>query len=393
MTKLYKFRLGKGDLMQDSLPRVCILSTVHNALDIRIFKKEALSLARAGYRVTLVANHHQEETLEGVRIIPLPKTSRRFTRIFVSTWRAWRTAMQSRASLCHFHDAELIPAGLLLRLAGKKVIYDVHEDTPELILTKYWLWKPARAVMARGFNIFEKTAVRFFNAVVTATPAIAAKFTGYAPVRVIQNFPLLHELVPALRQDTAENAAVFVGGISKARGIREMMEALCLLPPRYKATLRLAGVFMPSSLQAEAEKSPGWQKVDFLGWVDRPRMLAALATVKVGLVLFHPHPNHIFAQPNKMFEYMSAGLPVIASHFPLWREIIEGDRCGLTVDPKDPRAIADAMQYLFDNPQKCREFGENGRSAVLLKYNWSMEEKKLLQLYGEVLQGAQEGNK
>ncbi|MBD3768073.1 MAG: glycosyltransferase, partial [Gammaproteobacteria bacterium] len=100
-----------------------------------------------------------------------------------------------------------------------------------------------------------------------------------------------------------------------------------------------------------------------------------------GLVTFLPAPNHIDAQPNKMFEYMSAGLPIITSIFPLWREIVEGNQCGLCVDPLDPQAIGEAIQYLIDNPVEAEQMGKNGRQAVEQKYNWTIEEQKLLDLY------------
>jgi len=100
-----------------------------------------------------------------------------------------------------------------------------------------------------------------------------------------------------------------------------------------------------------------------------------------GLVLYHPVPNHTDAQPNKLFEYMSAGIPVISSNFPLWKEIVEGHQCGICVDPLKPDEIAKAIQWILDNPEKAKKMGENGRRAVEEKYNHTVEEKKLLTLY------------
>ena len=133
------------------------------------------------------------------------------------------------------------------------------------------------------------------------------------------------------------------------------------------------------------EKSTGWACVNALGFLSREQMRQTLSRSVAGIVTFLPVPNHIDAQPNKIFEYMSAGLPVIASHFPLWREIIEGNECGLCVDPLDPAAIAAAMDRLVENPDLARRMGENGRRAVHERYNWGVEEKKLLALYGKLL--------
>src|SRR5690606_31066433 len=113
-------------------------------------------------------------------------------------------------------------------------------------------------------------------------------------------------------------------------------------------------------LQGQLEARPGWRHVRFLGWQPRTVLPGLMHDVRAGLVLFHPEPNHIEAMPNKMFEYMSAGLPVIASDFPLWREIIEGAQCGLLVDPMNPDAIADAMRWIDAHPEEAAEMGRNG---------------------------------
>jgi glycosyltransferase involved in cell wall biosynthesis len=121
--------------------------------------------------------------------------------------------------------------------------------------------------------------------------------------------------------------------------------------------------------------------VDALGFVDRESVRATMARSMAGMVLFHPEPNHIDAQPNKMFEYMSAGIPVIASNFPLWREIIEGAKCGICVSPLDPEEIAGTIRWIIEHPAEAKQMGKNGRRAVEERYNWDIEEKKLLGFY------------
>ena len=116
--------------------KVCILTSVHPPFDIRIFHKEAKSLARAGYDITLIAQHDKEEIVEGIRIVSLPKPKNRIDRMTRTVWSAYRKAIKIDADIYHFHDSELIPIGLLLKLRGKRVIYDVHEDFPASILCK-----------------------------------------------------------------------------------------------------------------------------------------------------------------------------------------------------------------------------------------------------------------
>jgi hypothetical protein len=132
------------------------------------------------------------------------------------------------------------------------------------------------------------------------------------------------------------------------------------------------------------QKQHGWEKIRFLGWQSRNCIVSLLAEVRMGLVLFHPAPNHIDAQPNKLFEYMSAALPVIASDFPLWRRIIEGAGCGLLVDPLDPQAIANAIEYLLTHPSEAEAMGQRGREAVQKWYNWEPEAEKLVRFYDDL---------
>jgi len=122
-----------------------------------------------------------------------------------------------------------------------------------------------------------------------------------------------------------------------------------------------------------------------MGWIKTEDMWRKMAEATIGLVCFHPAANHVNAMPTKLFEYMAAGIPVVASNFPLWKEIVEGSSCGITVNPLEPKDIADAVQHLIDHPDEAEMMGENGRRAVLQKYNWENERQKLLALYHDLL--------
>jgi glycosyltransferase involved in cell wall biosynthesis len=371
--------------------KVCVLTTVHPSFDIRVFYKEAKTLAEAGYKVVLVAQHEGAETVEGVRIAALPRPRNRLDRIATLSFKALRIALKQQADVYHFHDPELIPVGLLLRARGKRVVYDVHEDLPRSILSKHYLPGWSRSLLARVAEGIEGLASRAFSGVVAATPAIADRFMGLnGNCVVVQNFPLVDEFSSAANKPWRHRApaVAYVGGISPERGIRQMVEAMGLLPDRLEATLKLAGRFDPPWIRDELVGLPGWRRVEELGFLDRLRVAEVLGTVQVGLVLFHPYPNHISAQPNKLFEYMSAGIPVIASDFPLWRQIVQGTGCGLLVDPLDPKAIAEAIEYVLTHPEEAEAMGRRGREAVEQHYNWSSEGRKLLALYADLQRGA-----
>lgn len=362
--------------------RVAHLSSKHRWDDIRIFRKEAVTLAGHDYEVTYVVPAERSSTVGGVRIEAVPPPRSRRARMLGTVWQVYRAALRLDAQVYHFHDPELIPVGLLLKLRGKRVLYDVHEDLPRQILSKPWIHPLLRHPVAWGAEVAEWLAARLFDAVVAATPTIAARFPPKRTA-LVQNFPILDELVSEAATPYRERPPLFayVGGISAIRGAREMVEAMALLEPERGAKLVMAGSFEPPGLRLALERLPGWASAEFRSWQTRQQVAELLAEARAGLVLFHPEPNHVRAQPNKLFEYLSAGLPVIASDFPLWRELIAGEACGLLADPRDPAAIAAAMKRLLDEPEAAAAMGERGQRAVRQSYSWASQAETLLALY------------
>jgi len=371
--------------------KICIISTVHPASDVRIFHKQAKTLVEAGYEVVLIGRKPLTPIDEpNIKFRELPAPKNRFDRMVRLSLIAFKWAWSEQADVYHFHDPELIFVGLLLRMFGKKVIYDVHEDVPLQILSKSWIPSFLRPVLSWLVRTIEGLVGRWFSAVITVTQPISERFieNGCRTV-LVQNFPLLEEF-PNLRPDVDDTSeenepfVVYVGGISVARGIREMVEAIEHVNNCLGIKLVLAGKFEDARLESEIQSMPGWKKVRFVGWVDRTRLPILLSKGIAGLVIFYPEPNHVSAQPNKLFEYMSAGIPVVASNFPLWKDIVERHNCGILVDPLKPEEIARAITYLAENSAEARKMGENGRRAIEQYYNWEREAQKLLELYDEL---------
>ena len=362
--------------------KVCILTTVHQAYDTRIFYKEIKTLSLMGYNVTFIVPHDTDEVIGNIKIRALTKPRNRFQRMCVLAWYAINLAKQEDANLYHFHDSELLLVGLLLKAKNKNVIYDVHEDLPRQILSKHWIPAPLRKPISWIVERIEDYAAKQFDYVVTATPYIRDRFLKINKNTIdVNNYPLLSELhIPNTDWGSKEKLVCYVGGISKIRGIQEMVQAIGIT--RY--SMLLAGKFESSVEREIAVNREGWSRVIELGHVNRAEVKEILSRSMAGLVLFHPNPNHINAQPNKMFEYMSAGIPVIASHFPLWKQIVEGNNCGICVDPLNINEIANAIIWIIENPEQAELMGENGRRAVE-KYNWEQESNKLIHVYKELL--------
>ena len=365
------------------MKRVCHITTVHHADDARILHKECVSLREAGYDVTLIVPHPQDTVIEGVRVVALPQAARNRVHRWVRRARAaYRAALAVDADLYHFHDPDFLPYAVRLARAGKRVVYDVHEDVPVQIRHKDYIPGPARAAIARAFAALEAACVARIDAVVAVNEAIAERLGRHQPLTaVVANFPRLDEIAPAASWDERIAAAGYVGSITRVRGARELVDAMA----HTNTELHLGGDIWPAELRTELEGSPGWHRVRYLGRLERKRVGELLAGIKVGVIPLHPIENYVEAYPVKLFEYMAAGLPVVATDIPRWREILEANDCGVCVPHGSPEQLAAAITALLEDDDRARAMGERGRRAAVERYSWQTQADALTRLYAQLL--------
>lgn len=375
---------SKGNATAPARQKVVLLTTVHPRGDVRIFHKECRSLAAAGFDVTLLVQDGKgDKTREGIRILDLgAPPAGRIRRILCSPWRAYRRLREIPVDLIHFHDPELLPLGWLLKRGGRRVIYDAHEDVPRDILAKYWVPAPLRKVLSFLFEKLENFVARRLDGIIGATPFIAARFQRINPRSIaINNYPILSEFQPAPEERPFSRTICYIGTLTRVRGISELVESLAVLQD---VRLVMCGPFESKAYEEELRSLAGWKFVDYRGVVSRGETAPIMAAAEIGVVTFLPTPNHVDAQPNKIFEYMAAGLPLLASDFPLWRRIVEENRCGICVDSASPAAIARGIGELLADENRCRAMGRAGREAVEKRCQWLHEAEKLVQLYAEL---------
>lgn len=364
------------------------LTSVHTRYDTRIFIKMCCSLAKnKSYKVSLVvADGKGDEIKSNVFIYDVGlKSYSRISRMQKTAKKIFQKAKDLNSDIYHIHDPELIPFGLRLKKLGKKVIFDSHEDVPKDILSKNWIPFLLRRSISYAYSLYEQYACSKFDYIVAATPSIRDKFLKINKNSIdINNYPILGELYNDISWNDKENSVYYVGGISRIRGIVEIVKAM-----KYADTkLNLVGLFDSNDLKNEivvlAKSICNENKINLFGFLDRKGVSDIINKSKIGLVTFYPITAHLEALPMKMFEYMSVGIPVIASNFPLWRDIVEKSGCGICVNPLKPKDIAKAINFILQNPQIAEQMGINGRKIVVEKYNWAIEEEKLFNIYEEL---------
>lgn len=363
--------------------KICHLTSAHARDDIRIFQKECKSLSKNGYDLSLVvADGKGDDVVENIKIYDVGKLNGRINRFTKTTKHVLNKAIEVDADLYHFHDPDLMPAGYKLVKKGKKVIYDVHEDLPGQIMGKPYIKPVFRKALSIFFKLLEDFYGSKYTHIITATPHIKTIFEARNKTTDINNYPFDKELSnDATSFLDKKNEICFVGAISEIRGLHFVVESLNALDIR----LNLAGKVNQQNYREKLINTKGWEKVNELGQVNRKEVKSILAHSKAGIVTYLPSPNHIFSQPNKLFEYMSAGIPVVASNFELWKDIVEKYNCGICVNPESSDEIAKAVEKIINNPDLAKKMGENGVNAVKSKFNWESEEKKLIKLYQELV--------
>jgi len=237
----------------------------HRAFDPRVFQKEARSLARAGFDVTFLVPHDKDEERDNVKIVSVPRYPKGWKKLVTSPWLLYKRALKlPKDAIFHLHDSELLWIGVLLKLRGRRVIYDAHEDTPLQIEYQHWIPKILRRPYAWFYYWLEKFCGCWFDAIIIAEPVIA-KYFPKAKTTLIRNFPIVADFPEANHPYLQRSKKViYVGLLSRPRGAIEMAEAARIAKAGEHFKVVFAGDFSPSELRGEiAGKYP----VECMRWM------------------------------------------------------------------------------------------------------------------------------
>ncbi|HEX8059999.1 MAG TPA: glycosyltransferase family 4 protein [Cyclobacteriaceae bacterium] len=365
--------------MEQAKRIVMMANPGHRAFDPRVFQKEARSLAKAGFEVTFLVPHDKDEERDGVKIVSVPRHPKGWKKLVTSPWLLYKRALKlPKDSIFHLHDSELLWIGVLLKLRGRQMIYDAHEDTPLQISYQHWIPKLFRKPYAWFYYLLEKVCGRLFDAIIIAEPVIG-KYFPKSKTTLVRNFPIASDFPesshPYLQRS---KKVIYVGLLSRPRGAKEMAEAAKIANAGEEFKVVFAGDFSPASLRDEIV---GKYPVECVPWMTVAQVVDLMMDSRVGMIVAHPIERYKTNYPVKTFEYMAAGMPVIASKEGESGNFVQEAQAGILVDPLKPGEIAAAMQHLLAKPDEAAQMGKRGRQKVLEKYNWEKEAEELIGLY------------
>jgi glycosyltransferase involved in cell wall biosynthesis len=360
--------------------KVAHITTVHPQNDNRIFYKECKTLKKAGYDLSLIIAGETNKEVDGIKIVGFKKENGRFKRFMkTSFFDLLNVCKKIDADIYHFHDPEIILAGLILKIRGKKVIYDIHENNPASILSKPYIHsKLIKSVISKSFNFVEKISSRFFDALVTARPDITERFK-HKNIITLRNFPILPNFskIEDIKIEKIKPSVVYVGGMDSGRGINELLDSFETLD-NYE--LWLLGPIAEKDLEDRIKYKS--KNVRYFGIVEAYEVFSYINKADIGIITFLEAPNHINTLATKPFEYMACGKPMIMSNFKYWIDTF--GECSLYVDPLNPEDISAKIDLLMKDEDLKIKMGNLNKKLSREKYNWEKESKKLLALYKDL---------
>ena len=368
------------------MARVAHLTTVHSPFDNRIMDRECRTLANAGQEVGVVAGSASGEPAPGVTVRHVSWPAGRLWRMSLGVLRVLAAAWREKPAVFHFHDPELIPAGLLLRLLGRRVVYDIHEDYATALLEREYLPPAWRPRLSRTLACVEGWCSRRF-ALVAAERYYLERFPTATTVLNYVRLPAVSDAELAARPRLPGIRLLYTGNVKDYRGAFEHASLLTRLPNAEVFLVGRCSQELAAALQRSVGPGAARLHLEGIGYlVPHARIDACYLAEQwtAGLAVFPRRAHTARKELTKVFEYMAYGLPIIASDLPALRDLVEGEGCGLCVDPDDPAAAAAAARWLAETPEQAADMGRRGRRAARERYTWESQGERLLALYDRI---------
>jgi glycosyltransferase involved in cell wall biosynthesis len=364
-------------------------------------EKEARTLVEAGYRVTVLADGApglpaRERRRGGEAVIRLARRGPSLpgVRFVIHELRLAATLVRLRPNVLHAHDSNaLLPVAVAARRLRIGFVYDAHD---------LWLGRPRRergrvafALNQAWYAVIERLLIPRAAATLTVSPPIARHLEGrygLPSVTLVPNYPervtaptprTLRALPGGERLAADRPVVLYLGGLMAGRGLEELVDAIALTDRPQLVLLGDGQLAEP--LRARAAALGVRERVHLFPPVPPDEVVDHAASADLGVSPIVPSClNYRYSLPNKLFQYMAAGIPVVASDFPQVRDVLEGSGAGVVADTTKPAAIAAAIERVLADPGMARRMGERGRAAVSERYHWGASAQRLLAVYAQL---------
>ncbi|MFC1770988.1 glycosyltransferase family 4 protein [Candidatus Margulisiibacteriota bacterium] len=394
--------------------RICMISTRHSLDDARVIHKESKSLKAAGHEVILLfsCNSNYEYSsfdgtvitkgkapngateIHGMKVYGLPKRNGILGKI-KSYFELSSFAATLKADVYHAHEPDL---SLAIAIRTKKllkkqkhqalVLHDMHEYPPgspfdrAIGMLKY--------ITLYIYKFFDKHFIKNVDHIITANSIVrgySLALSYQKTVDIIYNGPSL-KLFPQSKPPIWDKESKLILCHEGSLGFNRGLKVLVSVVHKFKNRVRLkiiGDVFGAERewLEKEIKKLNLEEAIERTGWLPYQKVGDALRDCHIGLILFRDcMQNRLAGPPNKLFNYMNAGLPVISVDFPEMRRIIQEEKCGLLIKDQSEKAIIDTLnQILTMPPTDIMTMGLKGQIAIKNRYSWEQMETILLSAY------------
>lgn len=375
--------------------KICHISTMHQTFDTRVFKKEAVSLAKSGYEVVLIIPSEENKVVDGVRIEGIRKHQTFLDRIYHLPKEAVSLAEQQDADLYHFHDPELLPYMKRLGKKNKPVIWDAHENYRDTIKSFNSLkLKPLSFLGSEWFNWLElRYAKKYFSGVVTITSKMASKYQQkQIKTCVLGNYAKVAHFKYNGVPDIAPKPRLLSSGAHfRPRAITEIAESYAFIDPALDAELFFSGKFVDENLledvKAIKRKVDPNNRITIEGALEYDDLInRAIPSAWVGTVLFDiSDPNNRNGLPNRFFECWANGVPVIATDHTEVARVIRKHGGGLVIPVNSPQLIAEAFNKIASDINYRNQLSAEAYKAIKGVMNWETNFEDLLSFYKQIL--------
>jgi glycosyltransferase involved in cell wall biosynthesis len=371
---------------------ISVITTVHDLFDGRIFDKEIRALICDGHVITYyapAAHNKKLADLENLQIVGLPVDNFpliRLRRWIELMWKLFRT--RNSADAWHFHDPELLIITVFMKCFVPeriRLVYDMHEHLPLSQYSRHWMRPWFRTPVIVLIDFVEGLLMRHCDCVIVVTHQLAERARRFNNnVVLVRNLPNLAKPTP--KKDSPMTAMsnpfriVYAGSMSEARGMKILLQVMKLLIDK-PILLTLVGNISPMRL-ADEVRNCALSNLNLVDTVPFEEVFEYISQSDLGLITLQPVPAYRdTAMPMKLFEYMAAGIPIVAPDFPVIRDVVVDAKCGLLVDSTSAEEFVAAIELLRNDLKLRSEMGDNGRKAVEAKYSWEVEVRSLLGVY------------